>query len=84
MTQTTTLTREQAINNLTTPTGRKFIFKSYMPNPSLLEVHYEDSKGGPLPMELRDHKFTSVRAGEIYLRQLLNKIWDDAEARTKK
>lgn len=77
------LTRETALPNLTSPTGRKFEVRSYAPNPSLFEIAFADKKPGELPREFQNHKFTKKDLALKYLQKYLEDFWDTSDSKKK-
>lgn len=77
------LTRETAIPNLTSPTGRKFGVRQFPPNPSLYEVVFVDSKPGEIPAVFNNHRFTKRKYAEDALLKYLTEFWDTSDSKKK-
>jgi hypothetical protein len=77
------LTRETAIPELTTPTGRKFGIRPFDQNPSLLEIHYADGKPGELPEKFKHHRFTKKELAVNYIKKYLEEFWDISDKSKK-
>lgn len=78
------LTRESAIPNFTTPTGRKLGVRQFEPNPSLYEVVFVDKKPGEIPAVFQNHRFTKRKYAEAALLSYLNEFWDTSDNNKRK
>lgn len=76
------LTRETAIPNLTTPTGRKLGVRYLPQNPNLVEIVFADSKPGELPDKLKG-LYTKKSLALAAVNKYLHEFWDTSDNKKK-
>lgn len=76
------LTREKAIPELMTPTGRKLGVRYFPPNPNLVEVVFADSKPGELPDKLKG-LYTKKALALQAVNKYLEEFWDTSDSKKK-
>jgi hypothetical protein len=72
------LTREYGLANKVAPTGRKYGYRPWKVNPSLIEIYHADEKGGPVP-DVLDGRFTSQKEADLVLFKFLRTFWDESD-----
>jgi hypothetical protein len=72
------LNKEYGMLNNISPQGRKLGWIPLESNPSLLEIHFVDDKGGRVPDELGG-LWTGARQAQEAIQIYLTKFWDTSD-----
>lgn len=79
---TEVLTRETAIPNKTTPTGRVIGCVPLEHNPAMLTIRFVDGKGGEVPEPLQG-LWTGLRQADEAIKDYLTKFWNTSDEASK-
>ena len=76
------LTREEALENFTSPMDRTYGVVKDKKQPNLFKIALVDGRGGDIPKEFEGN-FTKPLHAEQVIRAHLSNLWDMAKAKSK-